>query len=263
MRSSQFSTEQQPQRRSPDNPLIDYFRQFPASFWNSDLRRVVLNPEEQSDTASCLIVPLHRRSMVELRGEDTVKLLQGMTTRDMIGPFESDHVSDTSYGMVTAVPTHALNVRGRVMFDALVSRRTVDPPEQDSSSILIECDRTLLDSTVKHFTRHRLRSKVKISKDIDASTAIFHIIPKINPQTGEPDTDAVRQWLQQLHKDARISEHYEVLWFADPRLESLGFRLYFIARSPGLGDREVIQKDGKCMLMPYQSDFFWGGGYVG
>ncbi|KAL5266641.1 hypothetical protein ACHWQZ_G003869 [Mnemiopsis leidyi] len=95
---------------------------------------------------SSSVAELHNRQLVEISGPESGKLLQGLFTNDI------NNLSGTH----TALYTHLLNVRGRIMFDNIVYR-----PNDDV--YFIEVDKSLVSKFLKFVSMYNIRSKAKIA----------------------------------------------------------------------------------------------------
>ena len=86
-----------------------------------------------------VIVPLNR-SIINVRGQDAVPLVQGLLTNDV-----AKHAT---------LPGLFLNPKGRVICDTIITK--------NNDSLNIECDAALKETLFKLLRKYKLRSKVDI-----------------------------------------------------------------------------------------------------
>lgn len=92
---------------------------------------------------------LDSRGLLRLEGEDCAEFLQGLITNDI------RHLQPHSSGNRSNLFAFLLNPSGRVIADVLVYQRACD-------SLLLECDKELLQAVRGHLITHRLRKKVAV-----------------------------------------------------------------------------------------------------
>ena len=177
-----------------------------------------------------------------MKGDDAVKLLQGLTTRDVTKPFSATSGQsgslDANSTLVPAISTFILNSRGRVLFDAIISRAS----NTGDNDFRIECAADLVDALIEHLGRYKLRNKVTMSKEVGDSVHVFHVLPRIDPETGEADTAAASRALEHLTSDQSL----DIRYYSDPRIESFGYRLYISPKSVG---QTVAPEERKLQLL--------------
>ena len=133
------------------------------------------------------LVSLTSRSIVQVNGKDSAKLLQGLFTND-INLLRGDNTS--IYSMI-------LNVSGRILYDVMVYGET-----DKEDSYLLECDRSISEELVKYLKRYKLRSKVYFN----------HTDLNVYALINCPYNDEIA--LQEQEN-----------CFKDPRLDQLGYRI--------------------------------------
>lgn len=125
------------------------------------------------------------RAGLLIRGADCHKFLQGIATQNVL---------------LTSLPriqyTAFLNAQGRVLFDAFLHH-------QDPESVLIECDRRLMDPITVHIEKYKLRAKFSLSHVPELNCFHFNAKP----------SDAILQSTGVLSAGE------------DPRNQSLGWRV--------------------------------------
>lgn len=110
-------------------------------------RHLSQSARSAQNSSVAAIIPLTHRRLIEVKGRDTPKFLQGLTTQN-VDPSRRD-------GWYTGF----LNAQGRVLFDCFVYPTLRDG--QDWSG-LIEVDGKMAKALAGHLKRHKLRSKVSI-----------------------------------------------------------------------------------------------------
>lgn len=106
-----------------------------------------------STESTCMrLVPLSHRSVVQVQGRDSLKLLQGLLTNDMALLSKTNVI----YSMV-------LNVQGRVECDVLIYNG-------EENEYLVECDTEAVEKITQLLKRYKFRSKVKFEKLQDVET---------------------------------------------------------------------------------------------
>lgn len=89
---------------------------------------------------------------LQVKGVDTKKFLQSMCTNDVTSLKKRGD----------AIPAAFLNTKGRVIADAVIVDNSISS-ERDAESVILEVNKGLLDSLVKHLSTYKLRSKVSLS----------------------------------------------------------------------------------------------------
>lgn len=98
-------------------------------------------------------VPLNERTLVKLKGVDTLNLLQGLITND-VQHFENRE----------AIYSLFLNTQGRVLWDTLLFKLG-GGGEENQQEIVVECDKQAKAGLIRHLKLYRLRKKVEIEED--------------------------------------------------------------------------------------------------
>lgn len=133
------------------------------------------------------------RTVLRARGPDAMPLLHSLATNDM---YHLQGSSDCLYTMF-------LNPRGRILFDSIVYSAA------EPDTLLIDCDKTLSTSLLKHLNMYKLKKDVKIELSDHDIWLLFD--PSLNHDTSH-STESVRKFPNA---------------FIDPRLNLLGFRMLF------------------------------------
>lgn len=124
-------------------PLIP--RSFPSRFAFRRTFTATTTRPSDAETLKSGYVAFPRRRLIELKGPDAPKFLQGLMTNNII----------------RKAPYYAafLDARGRVLWDIFIW------PQRDgeSEAFLIEVDADEVEDVLKHLKRHKLRSKIQIS----------------------------------------------------------------------------------------------------
>ena len=89
---------------------------------------------------------------LQVKGVDTKKFLQSMCTNDVTVLKKRGD----------AIAAAFLNTKGRIIADAVIVDNSISG-EKDAESVILEVNKALLDSLVKHLTIYKLRSKVALS----------------------------------------------------------------------------------------------------
>ncbi|KAI1935240.1 ccr4 associated factor [Ophidiomyces ophidiicola] len=108
-------------------------------------------PHEQTGPLDSGHVQLTNRGLLSLTGADSTAFLQGLITQNVIA-------SKNRASLTTPFYAGFLNAQGRVLHDVFIY------PNHDSESgleYLIEVDREQVSNLLKHFKKHKLRSKLK------------------------------------------------------------------------------------------------------
>ncbi|KAF9994939.1 ccr4 associated factor [Entomortierella chlamydospora] len=103
-----------------------------------------------ASTTSGSYIHLPTRGLLEIRGKDASKFLQGLITNHM------PRIENGGSGFFAAF----LSPKGRVMYDAFI--HPANTPKDADPTFLIECDARALPELHKHIARFILRSKVKL-----------------------------------------------------------------------------------------------------
>src|SRR5271166_5160333 len=146
------------------------------------------------------------RGIVKVSGADARRFLDGLLTADI----------ET---MTAAVPRYAvlLTPQGKIVADFIV----VQPANGDDAGFLLDCERTLVGPLVAKLNFYKLRAKV----------AVESLAETMGPLALWDDADAP-------------ARQPGPPWFADPRLETLGWRAI---ASPGLA-AELAAAQGAALV---------------
>lgn len=168
-------------------------------FVNASLRRNGLYMQ-QKWISDIILEPLKTRSLLRVKGPESVPFLQGLITNDMRN-FEFG--SNSIYAVF-------LNTSGRILYDSLIYQ------VQKGEDFLVECDTAVVDHLKKHLNLFRIRKKVDISKlDWNVFVAFTQI------------SDG--------HSPIACMKADNILIFKDSRLQDLGYRI--ITRKSSTPDR--------------------------
>lgn len=149
----------------------------------------------KNDTKSVIFSQLAHRAVVQLSGAETFEFLQGLVTNDV---YEIDN--DGKSGMYAMM----LNTQGRVDYDLIIT-------QIGSDAVLLDCNRSTLETFTKTIKRYKLRKKVKIEERDDLS--VWQGV-----QTDK--SDSLKASVQQLQ-----NQDDNLICFEDPRTKALGYRL--------------------------------------
>ncbi|KAF9950918.1 ccr4 associated factor [Modicella reniformis] len=130
-----------------------------------------------SSTGSFIHLPI--RGLLEIRGKDASKFLQGLITNHM------PRIENGGPGFLAAF----LNPKGRVMYDVFIHPTNTSNKDGDPT-YLIECDARGLPELHKHIARFVLRSKIKMV-GVSESFDVYSVLDE-NPSTissGDADHD--------------------------------------------------------------------------
>jgi len=106
---------------------------------------------ESLKTCKFEAVHLKSRSLIKVRGAESLSLLQGLISND-VAHFESR----------PAIYALFLNNQGRVLWDTLLYHLPAPPAQPDNHLTFIECDSSAKASLIAHLKLFRLRKKVEI-----------------------------------------------------------------------------------------------------
>lgn len=170
---------------------------------------------------------LKERALIELKGPDASDFLQGLITNDI------NHIADGAGSMYTMF----LNVKGRVLFDALIYKR------EEKNCFWIECDSSSTGALQKHLKIYKVRRKVEISS-LDWQVHVLFNLENIGLQT-EGHIPMLKDFDHKfLPKNCtEFTTFKDLLLFKDPRVAQLGFRI--ISR-PVTDITQAVQLLGQC-----------------
>ncbi|KAL0084950.1 hypothetical protein J3Q64DRAFT_1699249 [Phycomyces blakesleeanus] len=117
----------------------------PSTMRSQVCRRTLSTQVSQQQGNKFCQIP--NRGLLELRGPDTVKFLQGLTTNN------TRKIASGGEGCYTSF----LTPQGRMLYDAFIY-----PVNGESEKWIIECDERVVGNIAKHLKRYQLRAKVKM-----------------------------------------------------------------------------------------------------
>lgn len=118
------------------------------------------NRQFLSNSAASPVYHLKSRGIIKVQGQDTVPFLQGLVTND-VSLLGSEVRSQ--YSML-------LNVQGRVICDLMLYTASVVQGQE--STVLMECDRTLMEQVISTLKKYKIRRKVSV-EDICGSHRVL------------------------------------------------------------------------------------------
>ncbi|KAG7330678.1 hypothetical protein KOW79_006900 [Hemibagrus wyckioides] len=139
---------------------------------------------------------LTHRALIQIHGQDTHSYLQGLITNDIRALEESGH---------TAQYSHLLSVQGRTLYDVIIY--SLKDSSDRLSSVLLECDSSILNSITRHLKMYKIRRKVSLEACPDLS---LWALLRLNTEGPEPE----------LRKGDGV-----VAMVQDPRTPLMGWRL--------------------------------------
>ncbi|KAK3567742.1 hypothetical protein QTP86_024057 [Hemibagrus guttatus] len=141
---------------------------------------------------------LTHRALVQIHGQDTHSYLQGLITNDMRALEEDGH---------TALYSHLLSVQGRTLYDVIIY--SLKDSSDGLSSVLLECDSSVLNSITRHLKMYKIRRKVLVEACPDLS---LWALLGLNAEGHGPEPE--------LRKGGEV-----VAMVQDPRTPLMGWRL--------------------------------------
>ncbi|KAF9362292.1 ccr4 associated factor [Mortierella sp. NVP85] len=135
-------------------------------------------------------IQLPTRGLLEIRGKDASKFLQGLITNHM------PRIENGGPGFLAAF----LSPKGRVMYDVFIHPTNLKTDDSDPT-YLIECDARALPELHKHIARFVLRSKVKmvgVSESFDVYS-VLDSSPSIITGDIDQDRGAVMDRLNRMN----------------------------------------------------------------
>lgn len=148
---------------------------------------------------------LAERSLIRLQGEDVKPFLQGLITND-INHLNKGH---------PAIYTLFLNKQGRILYDAIVYSKF-------ENTLFLECNKDSSNELRRHLRMYRLRKKI----DIDCLQSEFSPWVVFNSN---------------IDSDIKLSDCDDFLYYKDPRLKNLGFRVILPKTSEAVDLKKLIQ----------------------
>ncbi|KMR00778.1 transferase caf17 mitochondrial-like protein [Lasius niger] len=171
---------------------------------------------------------LNDRSILRVSGNETSSFLQGLITNDM------KHLSEGASNIYTLF----LNIKGRVMYDAIVYK------SEESNMYYVECDSQIVESLQRHLQLYRVRRKIDIKHIGDKinvwsmfdSTRRFDNSTAVN-ENGKRKLEGMIFPCGTLNsKASKFVDN--IMIYEDPRLPDLGLRI--LAESQ-IGKHEIIK----------------------
>ena len=156
-------------------------------------------------------IPLNKRGIVSVTGEDTREFLQGLITNDI------EKVSETQ-----TIYAALLTPQGKLLHDFFIVKY--------KNQFLLECDKAGIPNLIKRLSAYRLRAKVNITDETDKFEVSATFKPDGDEFSGKVGSTAIRS--------DRVS-------FIDPRHKDLGERtIRFIDGNKALkADAAMLNKN--------------------
>ncbi|MCJ1308951.1 ccr4 associated factor [Agyrium rufum] len=117
---------------------------------------------------------LHSRRLISLYGPDAPSFLQGLTTANILFPpsassqNSSSKTSSSLANPLSGFYSAFLNAQGRILHDVFIypaaSIASIRESTHDTSSYLVECDASELDSLYSLLKKYKLRAKVNLRR---------------------------------------------------------------------------------------------------
>ncbi|KAG0352201.1 ccr4 associated factor [Podila minutissima] len=146
-----------------------------------------LSSKDPSIENSGVYIHLPTRGLLEIRGKDASKFLQGLVTNHM------PRIESGGGGFLAAF----LSPKGRVMYDVFIHPANTNKGDVDPS-FLIECDARVLPDLHKHIARFVLRSKVKMV-GVTESYDVYSVLDAPAEETSSLDSAAVMERLVKMN----------------------------------------------------------------
>ncbi|KAH7685697.1 Transcription factor component of CCR4 transcriptional complex domain-containing protein [Dioscorea alata] len=216
---------------------------------SSHLFKRLFSSHQALDDAGPMACPLSSRSVIRFTGPDTLKFLQGLLTNDvraLAGLAAGEHSGQTlNVPQRSSPPVYAalLTPQGRFLYDLFLFRpprqeekldRTGSAPGSSGSEevleLLADVDAAVLDEILDCFKKYRLRSKVDIENVAKEFSCWQRFGGSGVPSSGQDPEAASVGWGGGIDKASVSSAQASEVgwqWFADPRLDCLGFRGIF------------------------------------
>ncbi|XP_020278534.1 putative transferase CAF17 homolog, mitochondrial [Pseudomyrmex gracilis] len=171
---------------------------------------------------------LDNRSMLRVNGYETSTFLQGLITNDM------KHLEEGAPNIYTLF----LNIKGRVMYDAIVYK------SQENDSYFVECDSQIVDSLQKHLKMFRVRRKIDI-EHVGDKLKVWSMFDSFKTFDTKATVDENRKRNPEgmifpcgtlNSKTSKFIDN--IMIYEDPRLPDLGLRI--LAESQ-IDEHEIIK----------------------
>lgn len=179
-------------------------------------------------TDSKILERLSDKSVLRVSGNETSSFLQGLITNDMKCLEEG----------AANIYTLFLNIKGRVMYDALIYKN------EDSNSYYIECHSQIAEALQRHLKMYRVKRKI----DIDFLGNQINVWAMYDSNkcfsnritTGENDRSKLEGMIFPCgtlnNKASKFMDN--IMIYEDPRLPDLGFRILAASQ---IGKDEIIK----------------------
>lgn len=172
-------------------------------------------PASPSPPAPSGLVALSSRRLIEIKGPDAAKFLQGIVTQNVLAQNNAAaRHSDPCYSAI-------LNASGRVLFDVFIypdTRLALDAP---GCNFLLEVDADQAEGLEKHLRRYKLRAKVSVGLVAPGEVTVWHAWSSANSLSVEHDDETP-------HGTKLVNS------MRDPRAPGLGHRIVKAGEEPPL-----------------------------
>lgn len=217
--------------------------------WKSGVRQF------SQDANGLICAHLKNRAVVRVQGQESVDLLQGLMTNDIVRRFEPlDDEGMVKDEQVKSIYSHMLNTQGRVLFDVIVFKGFQD------HEFLLDVDYDMREKLVKHLKMYKVRRKIDIQLESDLKVLAFF---QKNPPEKITEVEAAvksdlpgsihcdRGWISPNDKVAPLEFSEDCLSTVDPRLPELGHRI--------IAPKELEFADQADHRQDYQQHRYWFG----
>lgn len=187
-----------------------------------------------SQTSHKILERLNDRSVLRVNGDETSDFLQGLITNDM------KHLEEGASNIYTLF----LNVKGRVMYDAIVYK------SEERNSYYVECDSQIAASLQRHLKLYRVKRKIDVEHVGDRinvwtmfdSTSCFDHRNTVD-ENGKRLEGMIFPCGTLNNKASKFIDNLMI--YEDPRLPDLGLRI--LAKSQ-IGTHEIIKHLGSNVI---------------
>ena len=181
------------------------------NLYNAYHRGVTL--QTRNFVSDCNVEHQHNRGLLSIYGNEASAFIQGLITNDV------RHLDEGSPCLFTMI----LNTKGRVLYDAIIYKRSFD-------HFLVECDVLGREDLQKHFKMFRVRRKVEIELCNDKKIwSLFspHLISNLMNTTDNTRKDCFyEEIIKSINSENNKNLNQDSLICAiDPRLQALGIRI--------------------------------------
>ncbi|XP_059640276.1 putative transferase At4g12130, mitochondrial [Cornus florida] len=229
---------------------------------------------------------LKTRAVIQFRGPDTVKFLQGLLTNDVrkfgepVGEQTSTLVTP-NVPFVSIPPMYAamLTPQGRFLYDMFLYRPPRPDEKLDKSGsgpgpnpgeleLLADVDSSVLDELLETLKKYRLRSKVDIENVAEKFSCWQRFggnLSESSPSSEEPEAGSVG-WggtVDCAGVSASRGNNLGWQWYSDPRLDCLGFRGIFPSNTtPPLVEDDKETDEQNYLLWRYMKGIAEGSAEI-